>query len=92
VGPRSEELGLRLFGIPGDDLLEVDDFKRFIDDASEKRRAVAQEIQESWTEYGRQLEEMFPGDGNKRILWEDPVSGRKREVFIGRRPPNEAKE
>lgn len=89
AGPRSSELGLRLFGVPGDELLEADDLKEDIEKATEMRRAIAQEIQDKWAEYGRQLEVMFPGDGTKRILWEHPDTGQTTEVIIGLTPPDE---
>ena len=60
LGPRSVELGLRLFRYPGDKLLESDKLEELVETESEKRRALAQEIQDRFAEYGRQLEEMFP--------------------------------
>ena len=77
TGPRSEELGLRLFRYPGDKLLESDKLKVLVDKESERRRVVAQEMQDKFAEFGRQIEEMFP-HGLSGTITDDPETGRPR--------------
>jgi transcriptional regulator with XRE-family HTH domain len=91
IGPRSRELGLRLFGDAGDDLLEADELNRNVEEASEGRRAALLQIQETMAELGLQLEAMFP-HGLEGEFTEDTASGSRKLTLRPRRPPNEAKE
>jgi DNA-binding Xre family transcriptional regulator len=91
VGPRSEEIGLRLFRYPGDKLLESDMLKELVDKETEKRRAAAQQIQDSFAEYLRRLEEMFP-DGLSVTITDETESGRPLVTVRPTQPADEEEE
>ena len=93
-GLRRDSLGLRLFGVPGDLLLQTDNLNKFTGNIArdiDKRRVALTRMNEAMAETIRHFEEMFP-DGLLMTITDDPVTGRPKGVITPRKPTDEQEE